>query len=540
MPPPRPDVIVMMDRAGMAIATLRDGKASTKPFPPDLDAGNAASLGSWLKGELSSTNEGSKSAVGVHASVAVLLARSELSQRWIDLPDGMSDPIERASAIRLQTARVLGLAGEDLVIDAASRRPAASASSKADRAWVGAMTTARTDWWKQVISAAGGRLTALWSRAEAAASLATVTGEPPDGAVLVVVPGVSMVELVLAERRDIIAVKSVEWGSADRGPDEPAIQRVVQEAKRLVGAASALASTADTLPSRVAGISVIGGSSPVRVMAHRLGLAFDAPVRMRQPSGTWSNVAENLPVDAESKCSWEDDVASAALALADGPTDRLNLASPRRLPDRHAKKRQLALLGVFAAIVLGGGGWLLGQRNLASLRSSIADAQQRRDALAATYNSMLLSDARAKHLERWLQPASFGWLQHLRWLSDEMPHPSRATLDEFRGVLAAPVAFMSKDGEYRSGVWSVSPRATITLSGSSRDREIANDLRSRLVSSQVYGVESQGADVSDRFVFELTTSHTVPLKLEGPSPVIGEARRESSKREKPSGEGGTR
>jgi len=539
MPAPRPDVTLMLDRAGVAIAILRDGVSRARRFPTELDASNATAFGAWLKGELSSGDGRSKSAMGAHPSVAVLLSRSELSQRWIDFPEGMSDPIERASVIRLQTARVLGLASEDLVIDAATRRPAASSSSQADRAWVGAMTTARTEWWKQAVSAAGGRLTAFWSRAEGAASIATATGESPDGTVLVAAPGVSMVELVLAERGEIIAVKSVEWQSVDGSPDEPAIQRVVQEAKRLVGATSASARGAEFSPSQVGGVSVLGGSAPMQMMAHRLGVAFDAPARMRQPNGSWSSAAEHSTGNAETGCSWEDDVAAAALVLTAGPSDRLDLASPRRLPDRHAKKRQLALLGVFAAIVLGGGGWLLGQRNLSSLRSSIEDAQQRRDALAATYNSMLLSEARAKHLERWLQPASFGWLQHLRWLSDEMPHPARATLDEFRGVLAAPVAFMSKDGEYRSGVWSVSPRATITLSGSSRDREIANDLRSRLVSSQVYGVESQGADVSDRFVFELTTAHTVPLKLEGPSPVIGEVRRENQTREKPTEPGGT-
>jgi hypothetical protein len=517
---------VLSSRAGVVLVrpSSRAGEpdhALVRPWPMGHDASDGSACGEVIARLIA------EAGWNVRTMTAVL-ARSELTLRWIDVPEAVNDPDERATMIRLSLSRGLGVPAQGLAVDAleepspesGARSSIAHEAATPDSRSVltGAITQSRLEWWNQVAQAASLKLEHVWSRAEGWAALAwgaicRAGGARESGAIeaegawLVLAPGLGQVELVIVKGQAMHAARTVDLEDADSAS---AIDRVTQEAKRLVA----------SVQLELAGIIGLGESMPMRAMRRSIAVAFEKPEWTLDSASVALRRGEGPSAEPrEEAASWEVGVAAAAKFAARPLGARLDLVATRRRPDRHARQRQLALAGVLAVILVGGVGVLLAQRHLGDLRAEIDGATEKRAALASTYESMLLSEARSKHLQQWVESAKFGWLPHLRWLSEEMPHPSRAVLDEFRGTLSAPVSFMSKDGEYRSGVWSVSPRATFTVSGWAQDREIANDLRSRLVASQVYGVESQGADVEDRFVFELKTGMPTPRRLQGPSPV---------------------
>jgi hypothetical protein len=189
----------------------------------------------------------------------------------------------------------------------------------------------------------------------------------------------------------------------------------------------------------------------------------------------------------------------------------LNFASPRKAPDRAAARRQVALLAAFGAIVVVGTGIVLAKNRLRSLDNDAAVAHTKRLELAGEYGEFIKTEARLRHIEQW-EKSGVDWVAHAAWLSDLMPDPRRARLDSLSGQLARgnEVVFTPKDGQYAGGSWGVRHEAAITITGPTGQRETANDLRSRLVGSHVYRVDSKGADTPKRFSFELTTDQAAP------------------------------
>jgi len=100
-----------------------------------------------------------------------------------------------------------------------------------------------------------------------------------------------------------------------------------------------------------------------------------------------------------------------------------------------------------------------------------------------------------------------------------MPPKEDALLDGFSGSLKATVAFSTKDEDLAVGQWGVSQQATFSIDGHMNRREVANELRGRLLGSAIYNVESRGPDVPEKFDLVLVTGFPSPdAPVGGPVP----------------------
>ncbi len=502
-------------------------------WPESLDRNNAGAVGPWLRGVLSERRWTTGDLVGV-------VARAELSMRWFDLPrvgvpgadrasgsapldpsaaaaPAMSGSVtldnETISMARMQMQRHVAGDGADVVIDAMDVGPrwaGAGGPEQTTRSMLGVAAPKRLiDWWRSVAKSAGLGLRGVVPHPVCVARAIRRADELE--CVLGVARGAGTVELVLARGPSPLLARSIEWSDsaasdADASVSEAGLERLRVEARRTLAAYAA----GSGVP--VAGVVPVGEGALVRSgaleCARELGLALMGDVSTSD-AGTNLGAATDLDVFVP--------LMFASRAIESG----IDLAHPRRVREAPSTKRTLALAGVLGLIVLGGGGYVASLGMLRDLEDRVDKAKKQNAELDAVYSAVLLKDARASHIDHWASQGNFGWLSHLRWLSDAMPETSRAMLDEFRGTLAAPVTFVPKDARYDLGAWKCVPAAQFTITGKTKEREVSNTLRQRLVATQIYGVESKGADMEDRFVFELTTSWKTPTPLEGPVPSEG-------------------
>jgi hypothetical protein len=202
----------------------------------------------------------------------------------------------------------------------------------------------------------------------------------------------------------------------------------------------------------------------------------------------------------------------------------LDFANPRRAPDVGAARRQRVLVGVLALILVGGAGIVYATGQLAQLNKELVAEQNRRKELAGQFSQYQKDDARLRHIQTW-RSAGVDWLGHATQISENMPDPHQAQLDQFGGRLAAEVSLTPKAGRYDPEGWGLAQAAGFSLAGHVNKREIADDLRLRL--QKFYEkVETKGADVQDRFSFDLMTRNAAPeaavaAPQEGDKPPAG-------------------
>jgi hypothetical protein len=166
------------------------------------------------------------------------------------------------------------------------------------------------------------------------------------------------------------------------------------------------------------------------------------------------------------------------------------------------------LAAVLGLIVVGGAAGVYTTGELSGLKKQLGAEQTRRRELAGQFAQYQKDDARLKHIETW-RSAGVDWLGHATQISESMPDPHQAQLDQFGGRLVAEVSLTPKAGRYDPEGWQLAQAAGFSLAGHVRKREIADDLRLRL-QKQYEKVETKGADVQDRFSFDLMTRSAAP------------------------------
>jgi hypothetical protein len=195
-----------------------------------------------------------------------------------------------------------------------------------------------------------------------------------------------------------------------------------------------------------------------------------------------------------------------------------DFATVKKGPDPRARRRQLALAGAFSLIMLLGGAWVTAQVRLAEFRQSRDAARTAMNRAGTQYADLLVQEVRAESVERWAA-AGMDWLSHLTWLSDQMPDPKDAQLDEVSAIMSADVEFVPRDRSVAGAQWNTRQQAVFSLSGRVIRRDIALDLRGRLVRGDLYKVVNQSADTEDRFSFDLVTSRRTPSDPPPPANV---------------------
>jgi len=502
------------DRVCAVNASVGGGGISVKAWlstqvPPDVDFKNAAAAGAWLAAELDRA--------GLPRGRLVIAApRGEVVLKRLKLPRGEgARPEELAGMVRLQMARQLTMAIEGTAIDYIPIGPGDEEGIPTPDSMAvlaGALPGDRMSWYHEFAKAAGCKIDRLGLRAAGVSALLADASQRHSGPVLGISIGLGSIEFVIVEDGQLVFARAADGGLGGGGGQGPAegeeafVQRVAVEAKRTwmsyrVGDGSA----------EVDAVVVPGEGRLATELGQRCGAALEMG---------WELVPTPGSIDFPEKMPESDRLVAAPLIglLAEEMLARptLDFANPRKAPDLAAARRQKVMLGALAAIVAVGGAYVFAGNQLSDLKKRVDAASGRGNVLKGEYSSYLKEDARLGHIKQWTA-AKTNWLAHTRWLSDQMPDPRQAVMDEVSGNLKAAVEFIPKDGRYDTNGWKVRQVTAIGIQGQIKQREIANDLRDRLVSSGVFlHVESKGADVADHFEFALTTARPTPEAAKPP------------------------
>ena len=169
-----------------------------------------------------------------------------------------------------------------------------------------------------------------------------------------------------------------------------------------------------------------------------------------------------------------------------------------------------------AAVLLAGSAWTWAQRDLSRRRGEVQDLQSQQQQVAQKHADFVKAKARLEHLRAFLGTRA-DWTSQLNRINQQLPDPPAAVIEELRASLSADVRFeLPKDGGkgYARGKWDPRRSVVFGVAGRVRQRDVADDLRLRLLDE--YLVEPRGADVADRFDYQLTQRPPAPAKADGP------------------------
>lgn len=395
---------------------------------------------------------------------------------------------ERLEMVALQIGRQLTIPMEDAAIDSFELNGGAER-----RAVAAACHREHLEWARRTLADGGRTIGSADLRAGGVAAL--LPGER-DGAMIAIAPGARTTEIALVVGGKPAFVRSID-ANASLGDDEQdgadrVAARVAVEVKRTL--ASARATGVGEGPT---GVFVVGDDD----LGDRVRAACELEVGLRAET-------DAVEIAWPDGLSPEDRRILAPLAgvvrrRAAG-IDGIDFLNPHRPPDRGARRRQLALVGVFVLITAVGLCLILSRARLDRLDREIETLSSRYSEQYAALAEMKALDARVTHAERWIA-GDTDWLEHAAWVAEVMPGPDRATLDEISGRGGAQIQFARGPNIY-PGTWSTTETATVRIAGRMRDRATGLELRRRLLDDTRYRVLTQGPDVDDRFSFDLITT----------------------------------
>lgn len=467
-------------------------------------ADDATAIGAWIRDVLK--------AGGIDASSAVLsMSRADVVLKRLVFPvsgDAVAGD-ELAGMVRLQMSRAMTLAVDGAAIDYVQSTP--KAGDTTTMVLAGAIPAERLALWRQVAREAGLRVSRVTLRSSGAAAMMADVSHRRDGPVVGVCLGARSVEFVIVEDGQMAFARAAEFTRPDSG-DQAAwdayADRIAVELRRTWTSyrVSAPGSEAPTL-------AALGTGMASRLVGERCAKLLDCQVEV-------VGIPPSIDV-SQCEPAQRDEAAFPLLGLLlehAAAMPMLDFAHPRKAADRSARTRQRVLLGVLAVILLVGGAGVVAMMQLDSLKAQVAAARVKEAGLRSELDELTAQQARAGHLEQWTQ-ARVDWLAHIEALSGRLPDPKACQLTELSGAMSTAVAFNGKAGE---GGWNASQSGVFSISGKVKERDIAADLRKRLIDSKLYKqVETRGPEISDAFSFELVTTLKQPPEPQGDAPGAG-------------------
>lgn len=480
--------------------------------PDTIAADDLAALGAWVREELDRASV-------PRSRVVLSVSRGDVVLKRLPLPAAAVGPDDLAPMVRLAMTRHLSMPLEGTSIDFAPPESAApSLAAGAARAgrtvMAGAMPGDRVRWCQALSAAAGLGLRRIGLRCFGASALLSELSQRRAGTVLGVAVGWGSTEFVVVEDGQMVFARAADTPRpTSRDEVEAFAERVAVEAKRTW--MSHRSASPGPAPEFVA---VLGEGELSRRVGERCAQTLESP---------WELVGAPALVTLPASMPESERSAAAPLVglLVESAVGRptLDFANPRRAPDRAARRRQLTLAGVFAGIVLIGGAWVASGMKLADARGELAKLQKLRRDLKTDLDQALVRDARLNHVLQWIG-ADVDWLGHMRVLAGQIPDGGTAQLDEISGSMSArtlyckPLRGPDAPREVAvypdaKGEWVTLPQVRFSLTGTVSRREVAQGIRSRLITGDLYTVETLGADVSDRFNLSVTTGVASPELL---------------------------
>ncbi len=456
--------------------------------PESVRADEPEALGRWLKGQLDEAGLGS-------GRVVIGAPRSEVVLKLLSVPGGRAlDEHELAGVVRLQMLRQTAVAIEDAVLDYMAFDDEGEGADR--RVLVGAIPGERLSWRRRVVESAGLKLTGLRLRASGIAELVGSAAGSGDAPALGIGIGFASVEFALVEHGRLVFARTADL--PDSGEDAAALaRRITVEAKRTAMSFRVAQRTPD-----VGSVVVLGDDALARGVAR--GCAEDLGV----PSTTLVppiRGLDALPAEAVRAMA-----PLVGLAIQDERgRPGLDFINPRREPDRNIGKRRAALLALLGVMLVGGGGYVVRASTLGSLNTELEAVRARSATLTTEYLDAMARDARAEHLEAWIDAAP-EWSAELERVIGLLPAPEQGPLDALAGASNPEVRFTSGSGAPYPGVWTAATVERITLDGRVSSRRVSTELRERILAEGHFRLSVRGADVADRFSLELRAAGETP------------------------------
>lgn len=496
-------VVIGLDGAHLLAVAARVARSSleilgvaTGHRPADVAAQDAAGVGRWVGEELRRA--------GLTGRRAILaLGRSEVVLKTLQLPGAAkAEEHDLLGMVRLQLTRQLSMPLDGAAIDFVVQERGLTGDATI---LAGAMPKERLDWCKGFASAANLKLERIALRAFGTASIMGLTSKRQSGALVGVACGGETTEIVVLEQGQFAFARSIDVGTSTASEDvEGASDRIAAEVRR-----AWMSHRAGKPGGEPEAVLSLGDGALASGVAIKCGSVLSCAGEVAgMPSGvTGEGFARGVP----------EGVLPLVGIMLEHAQSRvtLNFVGVRKATDTHARKRQLAMAAVFAGIVVIGGGLTMAKRRLGEMQDELSSLQGKIEELSKKRDKFAVEHARLNHIEQW-DAARVDWLAHFRRLSDEMPTPKDALLDGVSGELSVGEAgYRPKDSTvaYPNGVWEARRLAQISISGKTDRREVATELRGRLVSGTlgtIYEVNTRGADLPDRFSLDLSTALATP------------------------------
>ncbi len=493
---------LLLCRIAASAAKIEVSRMIEAAAPEGLDRSDAAAVGAWL-GRVAMEHKLSL------RRVTFVAGREEVVLKRMAVAGGDAlSPTELTGLVRLSLSRQMTMAIDGAGIDFV-RLGADPANPGAATVLAAALPADRLSWYRAVAGASGAKIVGIELSVSGVCAIARDASSRLDGPCMAIAIGRGAIEFVVMENGRVSTARAVELRSPSTDEElEQFAARVVVEARRTwMGWAGGR--DAVSLES----ILLMGASTTcdrVRVRCTEASLA-SAVRTLGLPAGV------SIPNQDGPDPSAFIPMIGIAIGQAEG-LDRFDFVRIKRGPDPRARRRQIALASVFATIIAVGGAWVVAQRQLGGLRDARDSARQAMNKAGVQYADMLVQQTRAESVERWAS-AGMDWLAHLRWLSEQMPDPKDGLLDDVSASMSADVQFTPRDQSVAGAQWTTRQEAVFSLSGKVVRREIALDLRGRLVRGDLYRVVNQSADTEDRFSFDLVTDKRSPTDPATPPPA---------------------
>lgn len=507
------------DRLVAVMATAHARKVTVKGWltavrPAEVDQNDPGAIGQWIGAELKSAG---MLRVARRGRCIFAVPRGEVVLKRITFPPGIA-PAELPAMVNLQMIRQLTVSPETAAIDFAEI-PSAGSGHGADLSLKSGTTVLcaalqgdRLDWRRDVARVAGIKLGRVALKSSGAAALLAELSQRRGGAVLGIALGCGSTEFVVVENGQLVFARATDLVRPDgAGAEQEAFaERVAVEAKRTW---MSYRSTPDS--PEIEAIMILGDDE----LAKRVARGCTAGMELPAEATAFPDFVE-LPgeMPAADRGAVAPLVGLVAEPVIGRPT--LDFLHPRKAPDLAAARRQRALLGALAAILLLGGGYTAMQLDLAARERKVDDLKESWASQQVTYAEYVRAKAKAEHVARW-SANRVDWAAHLRLLNDQLPDPRQSQLDELAGRSIDAVQYnRPKDRrEYSESDWVSRLQATFTLAGRMKDRSVADMLRTRLVDDSRYRLESKGPDLPERYDWRLITQKKSPDQEEPPKPA---------------------
>jgi hypothetical protein len=520
LPSPRDTIVLELEsgRLGAAWVSSGSGRPYLKgyallPLPADVRAEDGERVGSWLKEQIA------KQGWPRGATAVVAASRTDAVLRPLPIPatDGASlDDPDVVGAVNLAMMRQLAFSADDAAIDFAYERRAPHGDGTALWVLAGAMPGGRVEWCRKVVRAAGMKMGRIGLRAFGVAALLAELSHTRGGAVLGVAAGANSTEFVVVEDGRLTFSRAADTPRPEEVSGDSAFaERLAVEAKRTWMGYRSIHAGPD-----IETIAVVGEPT----ISDAVGRACGDALRCG-----WVAVGAEGQVEFDGGVSGEDRARASALlgmvleARAGGTM--MDFAKPRKAKASEGALRQRLLAGSLGLILLGGGAYVVADQQLGKLRADLVEARATEDRVRKEYEGFIVQHARVSHFEQW-ESGRVDWMGYINHVVAQMPDATLGQFDELRGKATLGATF-APSGTYPGGSWRPMSRVTLDITGRVLSRESSSDLRTRLLGTRLYEVESRGPDVPTEFSFQLTASGLSPAVEPPPSrpPTGGEGRR---------------